>query len=89
MREHSAANESLKLALDKQGGATLFVVSVELPKEGPEVLAYYAVQHSALRGAAYVGSRDLVARGGSVNPHEYGIPSRLVPLSARTIRACL
>jgi hypothetical protein len=34
MREHSAANESLKLALDEQRGATLFVVSVKLPKEG-------------------------------------------------------
>ena len=82
MREHSAANESLKLALHEQGGATFLVVSVELPKEGPEVLAYDAVQHSALRGAAYVGSRDLVARGGSVHPHEYGMPSRLVPSAA-------
>jgi hypothetical protein len=34
MREHPAANESLKLTLDEQRGATLFVVSAELPKEG-------------------------------------------------------
>jgi hypothetical protein len=34
MREHSAADESLKLTLDEQGGATLFVVSAELPEEG-------------------------------------------------------
>jgi hypothetical protein len=66
MREHPAANESLKLALDKQGGATLFVVSVELPKEGPEVLTHYTVQHSLLWGAAYVGSRELGARSGGV-----------------------
>ena len=82
MREHSAANESLKLALHEQGGATLFVVSVELPKEGLEVLAHYAVQHSLRWGAAYVGSRDLGARSGSVKLHECGTPSRLVPLSA-------
>jgi len=31
MREHAAANESLKLALHEQGGASLFVLSVELP----------------------------------------------------------
>ena len=30
----SKENESLKLTLDEQGGATLFVVSAELPKEG-------------------------------------------------------
>jgi hypothetical protein len=34
MREHPAANKSLKLALHEQGGATLFMVSAELPKEG-------------------------------------------------------
>jgi hypothetical protein len=34
MRAHLAANESLKLTLDEQGGATLFVVSIQLPKEG-------------------------------------------------------
>jgi hypothetical protein len=34
MRKHSAANEALKLTLDEHGGATLFVVSVQLPKEG-------------------------------------------------------
>jgi hypothetical protein len=33
MREHAAASESLKLALDEQGGATLFVMLVELPEE--------------------------------------------------------
>jgi hypothetical protein len=66
MREYSAANESLKLTLLEQGGGTFFVVSVELPKEGPEVLAYYAVQHSLLWGAAYVGSRELGARSGGV-----------------------
>jgi hypothetical protein len=34
MREHSAANESLKLTLDEQGSPALFVMLVELPKEG-------------------------------------------------------
>jgi hypothetical protein len=82
MREHAAANESLKLTLHEQGGATLFVVPVQLPKEGLEVLAHYMVQHSPLRGAAYVRSSDLGTRSGSVNPHEYGMPSRLMPLSA-------
>ena len=77
----AAANESLKLTLDEQGGATLFVVPVQLPKEGLEVLAHYMVQHSPLRGAAHVGSRDLVARNSSVKVHEYGTPSSLVPLS--------
>jgi hypothetical protein len=82
VREHAAASESLKLALHEQGGAALFVMLVELPKEGLYVLTHYTVQHSLLWGAAHVGSRDLVARSGSVNPHEYGTPSRLVPLSA-------
>ena len=66
MREHPAPNESLKLTLDEQGGATLFVVSVQLPKEGLEVLTHYTVQHSPLRSAAYVRSRDFGARSGGV-----------------------
>ena len=45
MREHAAANESLKLALHEQGGAALVVPSVELPKEGLEVLADDVVEH--------------------------------------------
>jgi hypothetical protein len=82
MREHAAANESLKLALHEQGRAALFVALVELPKEALQVLAYHAVQHSVLWGAANIESRDLGAPSGSVNPHEYGTPSRLVPSAA-------
>jgi hypothetical protein len=86
-REHSAANESLKLAFHEQGGAALFVVSVELPEEGLEVLAYDAVKHPMLWGATHVRSRNPFVRSGGVKLHEQGTPSRLMPLSAQTIPA--
>ena len=66
MREHAAANESLKLTLHEQGGAALFVISIELPQEGLEVLA----NHPILRGAAHVRSGDLVVRSRGVKLHE-------------------
>ena len=69
MREHSAANESLKLTLDEQGCATLHVVSVQLPKEGVQVLAYDAVQHPVLRSAPDIGSTS-VGTGRGLKPHE-------------------
>ena len=89
MREHAAANESLKLALHEQGGASLFVMSVELPEEGPQVLAYHVVKHSLLGGPTHVRSRPLIASSRGVKLHDYGTPSRLVPLSAKAIPACL
>ena len=70
MREHAAASEPLKLALHEQGGASLFVVSVELPEEGLEVLAHHTVKHPMLGGAAHVRSRDLVVRSRGVKFHE-------------------
>ena len=70
MREHAAANESLKLTLHEQGGAALFVISIELPQEGLEVLANHAVKHPILRGAAHVRSGDLVVRSRGVKLHE-------------------
>jgi hypothetical protein len=82
VRQHAATNEALKLALHEQRSAALSVMSVELPKEGLEVLAYDAVQHSALRGAAYVGSRDRLARSRGVKVHDHRTPSRLMPLFA-------
>jgi hypothetical protein len=69
MREHAAANESLKLTLDEQRGATLFVTSVELPEEALEVLAYDAVQHPVLRSAPDIGSTS-VGTGRGLKPHE-------------------
>jgi hypothetical protein len=89
MCEHAAANESLKLSLHEQRGAALFVLSVELPEEGPQVLADDAVKHPMLGGAAYVGSRNLVARSRGVKLHDHGTPSRLVPLSAPAFSTCL
>ena len=64
MREHAAANESLKLALHEQGGATLVLTSVELPEEGLEVLADDAVEHPMLGGSTHVGSRGIGAKIG-------------------------
>jgi hypothetical protein len=46
------------------------------------VLTYNAVQHSPLRGAAHIGSRDLVTRRGSVKLHELSQLSRGVPRSS-------
>jgi hypothetical protein len=69
MREHSAANESLKLTLDEQGCATLFVVSVELPKEGVQVLAYDAVEHPPLGSPPDIGSTGVGTRRG-LKPHD-------------------
>ena len=62
MREHAAANKSLKLTLDEQGSPALFVVSVELPEEGLEVLANDAVEHPVLRSAPHVVSRGIGAK---------------------------
>ena len=62
MREHAAANESLKLALHEQGSATLVLTSVELPEEGLKVVADDAVEHPMLRGATHVRSGRRLAR---------------------------
>ena len=64
MREHAAANEAAKLTLHEQRGAALFVVSVELPEEGLEVLADDAVEHPMLGGATHVGSIGIGAKIG-------------------------
>jgi hypothetical protein len=64
VRQHAAPNEALKLALHEQRGAALFVMSVELPKEGLEVLAHDAVKHPMLRRATHVGSRGIGAKIG-------------------------
>ncbi len=69
MRKHSAANEALKLTLDEQGDTAFVVTLLELPKEGLEVLADDAVQHSVLRRPTNIGSRDLGTRGGGVKLH--------------------
>ena len=54
MREHAAADESLKLALHEQGGATPVLTSIELPEEGLKVVADDAVEHPMLRSATHV-----------------------------------
>jgi len=72
MREHSAANESLKLALHEQRSASLFVMSVELPEESLEVVAHHAVKHAML-GARRTYDRDiasLVAAAWSPRPQD-------------------
>jgi hypothetical protein len=79
MREHAAANEALKLALHEQGGATLVLTSIELPKKGLKVLADDAMEHPMLRSATHVRSRNRLARGRGVKLHDDGAPSRLVP----------
>ena len=89
MREHAAANESLKLALHEQGGASLFVMSIELPEEGLEVLADDAVEDPVLRSATHVRSRNRLARSRGVKLHDHRTPSRLVPRSAPAFSACL
>jgi hypothetical protein len=70
MRKHSAANEALKLTLDEQGDTAFIVTLVERPKEGLQLFAYDAVQHSVLRSPTDIGSRDLGTRGGGVKLHK-------------------
>jgi hypothetical protein len=82
MREHAAANEALKLALHEQGGATLVLMSIELGEEGLKVVADDAVEHSMLRRATHVRSRNRLARGRDARLHDRSTPSRLVPQSA-------
>jgi hypothetical protein len=79
MREHTAANESLELALHEQGGATLVLTSMDLPEEGLKVVANDAVEHPMLRSAAHVRSGSRLARSCGVKLHDDGAPSRLVP----------
>jgi hypothetical protein len=78
MREHAAADESLKLALHEQGGAPLVLTSIELPEEGLKVVANDAVEHPVLRSATHVRSRNRFARGGGARLHDLRTPSRLV-----------
>jgi hypothetical protein len=82
MGEHAAADESLKLALYEQGGATLVLTSIELPEEGPKVLADDAVEHPMLRRATQVRARNRLAGGRGAKLHDRRTPSRLVPQSA-------
>jgi hypothetical protein len=82
VREHSAASESLELALHEQGGATLVLTPIELPEEGLKVVADDAVEHSMLWRATYVRSRNRLARGRDARLHDRSTPSRLVPQSA-------
>ena len=79
MREHAAANESLKLALHEQGGAALVLKSIELPEEGLKVVADDAVEHPMRRSATHVRSRNRFARGGGARLHDRRTPPRLVP----------
>jgi hypothetical protein len=88
MREHAAANESLKLALHKQGGATLVLTSIELPEEGLKVVADDAVEHPMLRNATHVRSRNRLARGRGARLHGRRTPSRLVPQWAPAFSKC-
>ena len=82
MREHAAANESLKFALHEQGGAALVLTSIELREEGLEVLADDAVEDPLLGRATHVRPRNRLARSRGVKLHDYRTPSRLVPLSS-------
>ena len=82
MREHAAANESLKLALHKQGGSALVLTLIELPEEGPQVLADDAVEHPMLRRATHVRSGNRVGSSRGVKLQDHGTPSRRVPLFA-------
>jgi hypothetical protein len=88
MREHAAANESLKLALHEQRGAALVVLLVELPEQRLKVLAHDAVKHSTLRSATRVRARNRVVRSRGVKLHDDRAPSRLVPLSAPAFSTC-
>jgi hypothetical protein len=89
MREHAAANKSLKLALHEQGGAALVLTSVELPKKGLKVLADDAVKHPVVRGATHVRSRNRLARSRGVEVHDHRTRSRVVPLFAPAFSAPL
>jgi hypothetical protein len=88
MREHAAADESLKLALHEQGGATLVLTSVELPEEGLKVVADDAVEHPMLWSATHVRTRNRLARGRGAKLHDRRTPSRLVPQSAPAFSKC-
>jgi hypothetical protein len=88
MREHAAANESLKLAFHEQGGATLVLTLVELPEEGLKVVADDAVEHPMFRSATHVRSRNRLARGRGARLHDRRTPSRLVPQSAPAFSSC-
>ena len=70
MRKHSAANEALKLTLDEQKDTAFVVTLVELPKEGLQLFAHDAVQHSVLWSPTNIGSEDLGIRGGGVKLHK-------------------
>ena len=89
VREHSAADESLKLALQEQGGTTLVLTSVELPEEGLKVVVDDAVEHPVLRRATHVRSRNRLARGRGARLRGRRTPSRLVPQSAPAFSKCL
>ena len=89
VREDAAANESLKLAPHEQGSSSLLVMSVELPEEGPEVLADDAVEHAMLRSATHVRWRNRLARSRGVKLHDHRTPSRLVPWSAPAFSTCI
>jgi len=82
MGEHAASDEALKLTLHEQGGATLVLTSIELPEDGLKMLADDAVEHSMLRRATHVRSRNRLARGRGARLHDRRTPSRLVPQSA-------
>jgi hypothetical protein len=88
VRQHAAANEALKLALHEQRGAALFVMSVELPEEGLEVLADDAVKHPMLGCPTHIRSRNRLARSRGVKLHDHRTPSKLVPLSAPAFSTC-
>jgi hypothetical protein len=88
MREHAASDESLKLALHEQGGATFVLTPIELPEEGLKMLADDATKHPMLRSATHVRSRNRLARGRGAKLHEDAAPSRLVPQSAPAFSRC-
>jgi hypothetical protein len=88
MREHAAADESLKLALHEQRGITFVLTPIELPKEGLKMLANDAVKHPMLRRATHVRSRNRLARGRGARLHDRRTPSRLVPQSAPAFSKC-
>jgi hypothetical protein len=88
MREHSAADESLELALHEQGGATLVLTSVELPEEGLKVVANDAVEHPMLWRATHVRSRSRLARGRGARLHDWRTPSKPVPQSDPAFSRC-
>ena len=88
MREHAAADESLKLALHEQGGAALVLTTIELGEEGLKVLADDAMEHPMLRSATHVRSSNRLARGRGARIHDRRTQSRLVPQSAPALSKC-